>query len=83
MRATLARIFAATTLVPAKMFAFDEELGDVKLDDEFVMPDTDTLKALAEWGNFNQAILKTGRTTHIAPESNDPEFNAEDALAAL
>jgi len=54
------------------------------MDDEFVMPDTDTLKNLTEWGNFNQSITQAGRTTHVPPEAgNDPEFDADAALAAL
>ena len=48
------------------------------------MPDTDTLKALTEWGNLNQIILKAGRTVLVAPDANpnDPDFDPEAALAA-
>ena len=69
LRATLARIFAATAIVPAKMYTLDPDTEEIKIDDEFVMPDTDALKALTEWGNFNQIILKAGRTTLLAPDA--------------
>ena len=84
LRATLARIFAATAIVPAKMYTLDPDTEEIKVDDEFVMPDTDALKALTEWGNFNQIILKAGRTTLLAPDANpnDPDFDPEAALAA-
>ena len=56
----------------------------MKIDEEFQMPDTDTLKALTEWGNLNQIILKAGRTVLVAPDANpnDPDFDPEAALAA-
>ena len=86
LRATLARIFAATSIVPTKMYTFDEDQGGKMIPDpEFVMPETDALKALTEWGNLEQCILKNGRTAHLAPPANpaDPEFDPEAALAAL
>ena len=81
----MARIFSATAIVPAKMFTFDDETNEMKIDEEFVMPDTETLKALTEWGNLYQIILKAGRTTHLTPENTtgDPEFDPDAALAAL
>ena len=84
LRATLARIFTATAIVPAKMFAIDEETNEMKFDEEFVMPDTDTLKNLAEWGNVHQIILKEGRVTHTPPidPGNDEGWDADAALAA-
>lgn len=84
LRATIARIFCATAIVPAKMFTFDDETNEMKFDEEFVMGDTDTLKALTEWGNLHQIILKAGRTTLLQPpaDPNDPEFDPEAALAA-
>ena len=65
LRAQLSRIFAATAIVPTKMFTFEEESNDMKFDEEFIMPDTDTLKNLTEWGNLNQIILRAGRTEHL------------------
>ena len=84
LRATLARIFSATAIVPTKMFVIDDETQEMKFDEEFVMPDTDALKAFTEWGNLHQIILKAGRTSLLAPEANpaDPEFDPEAALAA-
>ena len=35
LRATLARIFSATAIVPTKMFVMDEETGEMKFDEEF------------------------------------------------
>ena len=86
LRATLARIFAATAIVPTKMYTFDEENNNEMIfDPEFTMPDTETLKALTEWGNLEKIIRKNGRTEHLAPEpkGDDPEFDPEAALAAL
>ena len=84
LRATLARIFAATAIVPTKLFTFDDETNDMKFDQDFVMPDTETLKNLTEWGNLQEIILKAGRTKLLTPENttNDPEFDPEAALAA-
>ena len=67
------------------MFTFDDETNEMKFDEEFVMPDTDALKNLTEWGNLHQIILRAGRTTHLQPDPDpsDPEFDPEAALAAL
>ena len=85
LRATLARIFASTAIVPAKMYTIDEETNEMKFDEEFVMGDTETLKALTEWGNVHPIILQGGRTTHLPPANttNDPEFDADAELAKL
>ena len=85
LRATLARIFAATAVVPTKMFTIDDETNEMKFDEEFVMPDTEALKALTEWGNLHQIVLKAGRTSLLQPDANpnDPDFDPEAALAAM
>lgn len=85
LRATIARIFAATAIVPTKLFAEDPDTGEMKFDEEFVMPDTETLKSLAEWGNLHPLILKAGRTSLLPPPPNpaDPEFDPEAALEAM
>ena len=85
LRATLARIFAATAICPAKLYTFDDETNAMKFDEEFVMPETDALKNLTEWGNLHQIILKAGRTTLLPPDADpsDPEFDPDTALAAM
>ena len=44
LRATLARIFHATAIVPKGLFTLDEETNEVKFSEEFAFPKTDELR---------------------------------------
>ena len=79
LRATLARIFHATAIVPKGLFALDEETNDVKFSEEFSFPKTEELRDIKSWSNVHQIILQAGRTTHVAPEG----VGEEDLAAAV
>ena len=83
LRATLARIFHATAIVPKGLFGIDEEgTGEVKFAEDFSFPKTDELKSLEAWANVHPIILKAGRTTHLPP-AGVPEEELEAATAEL
>ena len=87
LRATLARIFAATAIAPKGLFEMNEpeeegQKPEPKFAEEFVIPGTDELKSLEAWCNLHPNILKVGRTEHVAPEGLDEEAAAEQ-LAQL
>lgn len=69
LRAMLARIFAATAIVPKGLFEIDEETNEMKYAEEFAMPGTDELKSMETWGNLHPIILKAGRCSHQVPDS--------------
>lgn len=73
IRAQLARIFHATAIVPKSLFEMDDESGEMKFAEEFVMPGTDELKGIEIWGNLHSCLLKAGRCTHIEPEGMEEE----------
>jgi radial spoke head protein 4A len=77
LRATLARIFHATALVPKGLFALDEDTNEVKFSDEFALPKTDELRDIKAWSNVHPIILQAGRCSHIPPQGI-----AEDDLQA-
>ena len=82
LRATLARIFHATTLIPKGMYEpADEENPEPKISEEFVMPGTGELQSLENWSNFLPTILKVGRTVHL--DTEPPEEWDEDRKAAF
>ena len=53
LRATLARIFHATAIVPKGLFVLDEETNEVKFSEEFVFPKTDELRDVKSWSNVH------------------------------
>ncbi len=57
LRATLARIFHATAIVPKGLFTLDEETNEVKFSEEFTFPKTEELKDIKSWCNVHQIIL--------------------------
>ena len=69
LRAQLARIFAATAIIPKGLFEIDEETNEMKYAEEFAVPGTEELKSLETWGNLHPIILKAGRCNHVVPES--------------
>ena len=81
LRATLARIFHATAIVPKGLFVFDDETNEVKFAEEFPMPKTDELKDIKAWSNVHQIILQAGRVTHVQP--NVPEDDLPAAMEEL
>ena len=52
LRAQLARIFAATSIVPKGLVEYDEETKEVKFAEDFTIPGTEELKSLEAWGNL-------------------------------
>ena len=87
LRATLARIFSATVIVPKGLFEMAEPEDEfaapvMKYAEEFVVPGTEELKSLEAWGNLFPIILKAGRCSHLKPVGMDEEA-AEARLAEL
>ncbi len=79
LRAQLARIFAATTIIPKGLCEFDEETKEVKFAEDFAVPGTEELKSLEAWGNLFQVILKAGTMSHIMPAEWSDEKKEEEA----
>lgn len=79
LRATLARIFHATALVPKGLFAMDEETNEIKFADDFAFPKTDELRDVKAWANVHPALNLAGRCSHQAPAG----LGEEEAAAAL
>jgi len=48
----LARIFAATSIVPKGLVEYDEETKEVKFAEDFAIPATEELKNPEAWGNL-------------------------------
>ena len=86
LRATLARIFSATCIVPKGLYEMGEEeegkLPEMKFAEEAPPLGTDELRSLEAWSNLYPIILKAGRTTHLKPTGMDEEA-AEARLAEL
>lgn len=53
LRATLARIFHATAVVPKGLLMLDDESGEVKFSEEFAFPKTDDLRDIKNWSNVH------------------------------
>ena len=69
LRATLARIFHGTAIVPKGMLnPPDEDNPEVRFAEEWAFPKTEELKDLANWSNQWPILLKAGRTKHLPPE---------------
>jgi len=81
LRATLARIFHATALVPKGLFVLDDESSEVKFSEEFAVPKTDELRDVKAWANVHPIILQAGRCTHLPP--NLPEEEQAAAVEEL
>ena len=81
LRATLARIFHATHIVPKGLFALDDETNEVKFGEEFAFPKTEELRDVKTWGNVHPVILKAGRVTHQPLDL--PEEELGEAMAKL
>ena len=83
LRATLARIFHGTALVPKGMLnPPDEETPEVRFAEEWAFPKTEELKDLATWSNQYPILLKAGRTKHLPPEGL-PEEELQAAIDEL
>ena len=87
LRATLARIFSATCIVPKGLYELvEDEEGklppELKFTEEAPDMGTEALRSLEAWGNLYPIILKAGRTTHLKPAGMDEEA-AEARLAEL
>ena len=86
LRATLARIFSATCIVPKGLYELAEEeegkLPEMKFAEEAPPTGTEELRSLEAWSNLYPIILRSGRTTHLKPLGMDEEA-AEARLAEL
>lgn len=82
LRATLARIFHATQIVPKGLLVTDDETQEVKFAEEFVFPKTEELRDIKAWGNVHQIVLQAGRTTHLPPVGV-PEEELQAAIDEL
>lgn len=51
LRAQIARITHATTIIPKGLLELDEETGKEKYAEEFTVPGTEELKSLEIWGH--------------------------------
>ncbi len=86
LRAQIARIVHATTIIPKGLYEIDEETQEMKMAEEFGMPATDELKSLETWAHMHGIILSAGRLTHPVathlPEEERDEYmeklNTED-----
>jgi len=76
LRATLARIFHATAIVPKGLFMVDDETNEVKFSEEFTFPKTDELRDIKSWSNVHQVILNVGRCTHVPPNVPEEDLGA-------
>ena len=86
LRAQIARIAAATVLVPAGKFAFDEEAETepkplIKLEDFEAKPAAEMAEA-DSWCHLRAGVLKIGRATNLpipedAEEEDAPELEEE------
>ena len=86
LRATLARIFSATAIVPKGLYELTEEeegkLQEMKFSEEAPPLGTEELRSLEAWSNVYPIVLKSGRTTHQKPTGLDEEA-ADAKLAEL
>lgn len=82
LRAQIARITHATTLLPKGLMEFDEETNAEKFAEEFTIPGFEELKSLENWGHRHLQILKAGRITHAEPVGMSDE-DKEAHMAAL
>mmetsp|Transcript_63694 Transcript_63694/g.73021 ORF Transcript_63694/g.73021 Transcript_63694/m.73021 type:complete len:468 (+) Transcript_63694:57-1460(+) len=93
LRAQIARITAATVLVPVDSYKpkdpvegeegeAEAEANEIEPADDFTLPGVMELVGADKWMHFHQYVLKAGRTSHLAPEGI-PEDEAEDAMAAI
>lgn len=78
LRATVARITHATELSPKGMYEVDEETNEIKLTEEFAMPED--IKSLESWAHNHSNILTVGRCSHTAPVGI-PEEELDDFIA--
>lgn len=78
MRATVARITHATELSPKGMYEIDEETNEIKMSEEFAMPEDP--KSLESWAHTHSNILKVGRCSHTTPVGI-PDEEVEDFIA--
>ena len=81
LRAQIARITHATTIVPKGVFKpSEEDEKEVVPDEEFPGAETGALKSLESWVHVHANLLKAGRISHLQPDV--PEDKLEEAVAA-
>lgn len=77
LRAQIARISHATTLIPKGLFEIDEETQEMKFAEEFALPAGAELLNKENWVHLNPIVLKAGRITHLPPNVPEEEQEAE------
>jgi len=77
LRAQIARITHATSIIPKGFIEIDEETQKEKFTEDYQMPGTEELKSLETWSHQHAVILKAGRVTHIAPTELSEEEREE------
>jgi radial spoke head protein 4A len=75
LREQIGRITHGTEICPKGLYEIDEETQEVKLAEEFAMPED--IKNPESWGHKHPNLLKAGRCSHIAPEGMGEEERDE------
>jgi radial spoke head protein 4A len=88
LRAQIARITHATSIIPKGLMEIDAETGKEKYVDEFNVPGTEELKSMEQWSHQYLQILQAGRITHIVDpavpdEGKEGVPSKEEVLADL
>lgn len=81
LRCLIARISAATVVVPAGAFEQDEETGQLVATEDFAMPAVADVASADAWVHARNYLLKNGRTIYrdLGEEPNEEEQAAQDA----
>jgi len=86
LRAQIARIYHATTIVPKGKFeGVEDEPQEIADTEDWVHPKTMELASLDSWVHHPQNILKANRLTHMTPvvPEDEEELTEEDLLNAI
>jgi len=82
LRAQIARIAHATTIIPKDfMSPHEENEKDLQYNEEFNAPSVNDLNSMENWSYHYQNILLTGRAEHETPDVGEDEM--DEAVAAL
>lgn len=82
LRAQLARIVHATSIIPKGLQEIDPDSNEIKFSAEFAMPGTNELQSMETWTRAHPILLKAGRCTHAVP-AHIGEEEKEEYMAKL